>query len=961
MRPVEPVGRTSEFAVLSEALDALGHGAPGCLAVEGNAGIGKTFLLYELRRLAEQRGHLVLSGSGSEFERDLPFGVFLDALDDYVASQMLDAEGATDREWLRDLAGVLPASRRGEEPAAAMAVAGHERQRAHRAVRSLLQLLAEREPLVLVLDDLHWCDPSSAELIAALLRRPVTGPLLLALAYRSGREPAQLSAALVAPGVVIVELGTLSREECSTLAGSELSTPQREAIFRESGGNPFYTLQLARASPPMGPSPEHESETAGVPRTVTAAVMGEVRALSPGGRALLEGGAIAGDPFDPELAGDIGAIGRDEGIAALDELLRARLLHTTEVPRRFAFRHPLIRRVVYDAMKGGWRLSAHGRAAAALAARGAPAVVRAHHVEQSAAEGDEAGIEVLLEAGDASVSRAPAGAARWYAAALRLLPEWDCDVRLRTLIRLADALAASGDLELSATRLLEATALVPEDDRPLRLRLTSATAACENFLGRHQQAEQRLVAALAALPDEHSREPVVAKLDLAAGAFFTFDVERMATLASEALQTARTLSEPALIAAAAAALAHAAALGGFLGQAQSSADEARAMVDGLPDELLADHLDAVNRLAWSEFLIERHADSVRHAKRGVEVATLTGRHRFVPLILQAQALSAMMLGNLSAAAELQEEALEYAELAANGYVTCSVLTSMGTIAMQLGDHDAAVQVGERSVLLVKAAEGGRIPGMARARLGTTRRELGGSATDSEDLVASAGGWDLARIPPTWRALWAEAMTRAELAADRTAQAEACATLAEAAAATFALPVTTALAQRARARMLHASGSAREALDLALASAGTAGHAGAPVEASRAKTVAASAAAALGERDAAVALLRDAEICFDECGADRDRAETRRTLRKLGARSESRGRASGARGGLESLSERERQVATLVTARKTNREVAAELFLSEKTVESHLHNIFVKLGATSRVDVARAVETGPREA
>src|SRR3954465_849496 len=127
MRPVEPVGRTSEFAVLSEALDALGHGAPGCLAAEGDAGIGKTFLLHELRRLAEQRGHLVLAGSASEFERDLPFGVFVDALDDYVASQMLDTEGATDREWLPDLAGGLPALGRGKLPRAAAAAARRPR------------------------------------------------------------------------------------------------------------------------------------------------------------------------------------------------------------------------------------------------------------------------------------------------------------------------------------------------------------------------------------------------------------------------------------------------------------------------------------------------------------------------------------------------------------------------------------------------------------------------------------------------------------------------------------------------------------------------------------------------------------------------------------------------------------------------------------------------------------------
>ena len=954
---MQPVGRVSELAKLGEALDVLGHGTPVRLAVEGEAGIGKTFLLSELRRLAEERGHLVLMGSGSEFERDLPFGVFVDALDDFVASQVLDTD-ETDGEWLSNLAGVLPALRRGDR--SVVPAAGDERHRAHRSVRRLLQVLAERAPLVLVLDDLHWSDPASAELIASLLRRDAAAPVLLALAYRSGREPALLTAALGAPGVALIELGELSEEECSILTGEDFSAAQRAAIFRESGGNPFYTLQLARArsAPPSSSSPDRRAEAAGVPRAVTAAVLDELRALSPNARALLEGGAIAGDPFDPELANDIGQLARDSGIRALDELLDARLLHPTDVPRRFAFRHPLIRRAVYDATKGGWRIEAHARAAAALAERQAPAVVRAHHVEQSAPAGDVDGIEVLLEAGDASAARAPAGAARWYSAALRLMPEADRGVRLRTLIRLAEALAATGDLEGSSSRLLEAIPLVAEDDLTLRLRLTSAGAACDNFLGHHQQAEQRLATAFGALPDERSREAVVAQLDLAAGAVFTFAQDRMCELASRALQTARILGEPGLIGAAAAALAHGAALSGLVDQARSSTDEACTMLDELPDELLADHLDAVTRLVWAEFLIERHQDSIRHAQRGVAIARMTGRNRFVPMILQAQAYSTMVLGQLLAAAELLEDALENAELAANGYVTCSVLTTMGTIAMQRGDHDGALRAGERSVALIQASEGGRIPTMARARLATTRRVLGSSAADTEELVAPAGGWELPRIPATWRTLWAEALTRAELAAGRQDEAEVCAVLAENTAAAFPLPLTTALSQRARALMLHASGSDQAARDLALSCAAAADRAGARVEGARARVVAGAAAASLGDRDAAVALLRQAETCFDECGADRDRAEARRQLRKLGARSEQRGRAAVGVG-LESLSQREREVATLITARKTNREVAAELFLSEKTVESHLRHIFVKLDVHSRVEVARAIERADR--
>jgi DNA-binding NarL/FixJ family response regulator len=88
---------------------------------------------------------------------------------------------------------------------------------------------------------------------------------------------------------------------------------------------------------------------------------------------------------------------------------------------------------------------------------------------------------------------------------------------------------------------------------------------------------------------------------------------------------------------------------------------------------------------------------------------------------------------------------------------------------------------------------------------------------------------------------------------------------------------------------------------------------------------------------------------------RVRDEMRRELRKLGARAEKRGPAAGGDSGVAALTKRELEIAELVTDRKTNREIAAALFLSDKTIESHLRNIFVKLGVSSRVDVARAVE------
>ena len=119
-------------------------------------------------------------------------------------------------------------------------------------------------------------------------------------------------------------------------------------------------------------------------------------------------------------------------------------------------------------------------------------------------------------------------------------------------------------------------------------------------------------------------------------------------------------------------------------------------------------------------------------------------------------------------------------------------------------------------------------------------------------------------------------------------------------------------------------------------------------------------AAAGVRDEAIVVLRQAERELDACGSLRVRDETRRELRRLGARAETRGQAAAGDSGLASLTKRELEIATLATDRKTNREIAAELFLSGKTVESHMRNIFTKLGVSSRVEVARAVEQQRRE-
>ena len=229
--------------------------------------------------------------------------MFVDALDEYLRGLDPSRLQQLDEDVLTELAQVFP-SLSGLATAPVLALQ-HERYRMHRAVRALFELLANTRPLVLMLDDFHWADSASIELLGALLRRPPAAPVLIAVAVRPRQLPDRLAAALErahrAAALTRVELGALTSLEARELVG--------EGCRRRSTRRAVATRSISSSSPrslerdgASSRSPEVALTGIDVPSAVAASLHEELTLLSDDARRVLEGAAVAGDPFEPELA-----------------------------------------------------------------------------------------------------------------------------------------------------------------------------------------------------------------------------------------------------------------------------------------------------------------------------------------------------------------------------------------------------------------------------------------------------------------------------------------------------------------------------------------------------------------------------------------------------------------------------------------------------------------------------------
>jgi len=906
------IGRDGERARLRAVVRAVRDGRGTALVVRGEPGIGKTTLLDDLR--ASASGVRTLHVRAVESEGHLAFAGLADVLRPLLPRR--DALPSAQRMALEAALALGP-------PAVP------DRFAAYAAALGLLTAAAAEEPLLVLIDDAQWLDRPSQEAILFAARRIEDDPIGIVATSREA-PPEDLDVT----GIEELRLPPLDEAASRRLlAGvdAEMASDVSEALLSAADGNPLALTELARAL-----TADERAGRVALPRAFRAgegvirAYRARIEHLSPGARRAVLLAALGEDRRElGQALADAGG-----GAADLAEAEAAGLL--TVAPDQVAVRHPIIRSAVLGVVTPAERRAAHRALADASDPRTAPEA-RAWHLAEAAAGQDEEAAAAL----DAA-AMAAAGRTGYAAAAAALERAADLGAAAARPARLVGA----AGMALAAGRASRALRLLgPETiDDP------GAGVEASHLRGLVQMLTGDLDGAFQTLVEQAERRAAADPMRAAAMLGDAVLTRTMAGRCHQALDVARRAyavarTAPAPVPTVEGYLAGALVLVGEARAAHAHIARFDAVVSEV-DPLSPQGPAVVAATAWRPWVggEERVAALL---DRWIATARTAAAVGFLPFPLAFACEVDFRIGRWTLARARGEEAMsllpETGQMGLTGYVMCN----LARVEAGIGMADAATARAGQALAGARALGVESVLTYASAVLGFQALSEGDAARavepleEARDAAATAGLVEPATVP--WEPDLVEAYARSGRTADCRRQL---ASLAERAHRTGG---TWALAATARCRGLIDDDIDRhfgEALAL---------HAHRPLPFERARTDLAYGARLrrMGRRTEARGRLERALATFDDLGAQPWARQAREEIAASGARLRPRGHGPPA----GELSPRELQVALAVAEGATNREAAARLFLSEKTIERHLGSVYRKLGVRSRTELARRIAAG----
>jgi DNA-binding CsgD family transcriptional regulator len=970
------VGREAELSRLLALLDDAAAGRPVVALVSGDAGVGKTRLVTELSAAARDRGFAVLTGRCAELADTVPYLPLADALRDAAtgeaaSSPLLDALAARPvlSRLLPDVGPGRPVG--GDMP-------GLAQQQLFGAVLGMLAELAEASPVLLVLEDLHWADHSTRDLVTFLSRALHRERLAIVVTYRTDdmyrRHPLRPVVAELTrlPSVTTVALGPLSpaamAEHLTALSGRALDAAMLESVITRAEGNAYYAEELLAAS----------CDGSELPAGLADLLLARAERLSPAAQQVLRTAAVTGRRIDDELARQASGLDGPE----YDEAVREAVAHQLLVPdgeRGYAFRHALLREAIYADLLPGERTRLHGRLAELLAGVPGTAAELAHH---SLASHDIPGAFAASVAAGREADRlaAPAEAHRHYNQALAL---WERVPEPETLsgmgrgklaYRAAISAADSGDITRAVQQLRRLIDFLGDGsaDPVLFCRASERLAYFLEDIEEDEASIAAAEAAVAALPEEPPTWERAAALGTYARALLSMKDEGPARFQAERALAAATAAKAPWVEAD--ALVTLGQLSERAGRVEEAIDLfTRAFQQARSATVLGVELRAAFQLARVQLESGYLEAASSTAHEGVLRADEAG------LGLAPYGYDLQYLHYL---AHYAAGAWEHAQELADGFATRVTSPSEARLSAMALFIDVARDrpaVAERRTWLEPFyGRDGFAEYIARGLLGEHAYWHGdgeAALAESQAMIRAYEKLYGRYAPPVIRpaavglAALADRATQARAAGDAgraQAAVEAAHGLVDIAREGAAYPLRphAVLGVEGRGWLARAEAEWRRAQgdnDPAAWQAVTDVFEPAFVyEAARSRWRLAEALAEAGRRDEAQQELLLAAETAERIGATPLRAALSDLARRarLADRSvpAAAGRGAGpggaaTRGPLGGLTGREVEVLRLLAAGQSNKEIGTKLFIAPKTASVHVSNILAKLGAASRTEAA----------